>query len=320
MTQDQSDMTRRGALALALLATTSARAQGGPIRIVSGFAAGGSQDILARILADELASALSTTVIVENRTGASGTIAGEAVKNAPADGSSILIANIVTMSLAPFTFPGLKYDPIKDFEALAKTTEFPVALATGAMTKAKSFADILAWLKANPDKANIGVPATGSLPHLYAARLAQSAGLKLTVVPYRGGAPVAQDLMAGQLALGFGATADFSELHLGQKLLIVGTSGTARHPALADIPTFTELGVKGLETNGWNGLFLPAKTPPALVQRYNDIIVKALNKPEVRAKLVNIGFHVTPSSPQGMREQIEAEMRDWGPLMKELVK
>jgi tripartite-type tricarboxylate transporter receptor subunit TctC len=321
MAKRAAGLTRRAALALpaAALLLRPARAQA-PIRIISGFAAGGSQDVLARILAEEFQQALGVGVVVENRTGAAGTIAGEVVKGAAPDGTTLLIANIVTMSLAPFSFSGLRYDSVKDFAALAKTTEFPIVLGTGAMTGAATLAELLAWARAHPDRCNMGVPATGSLPHLFAARLAQSTGLNLTVVPYRGGAPIAQDLIGGQLAMGFGAAADFSELHQAKKLIIVAASGTARHPSLADVPTFAESGVSGLDSNGWNGLFLPAGTPPALVERYHRIVAAALDKPAVRERLIRLGFLVTPSTPQALAGQMAEEMRLWGPTMTELMK
>ncbi|MBN8940133.1 MAG: hypothetical protein J0H01_11605 [Rhizobiales bacterium] len=321
MTGPLDRLNRRAALGLAAagLAAGPLAAQS-PVRIISGFAAGGSQDVLARILAEEFQQALGVGVVVENRTGAAGTIAGEVVKAAAPDGGTILVANIVTMSLAPFSFPGLKYDPVKDFAALAKTTEFPIALATGAMTAKTSFADLFAWARANPERGNIGVPAAGSLPHLYAVRLAETTGLRLTIVPYRGGAPIAQDLMGGQLAMGFGAAADFAELHQAKRITIVAASGTARHPSLAEVPTFAESGVTGLESNGWNGLFLPAGTPPALVERYHGIVAAALAKPAVRDRLIRLGFLVTPSTPEALARQMAEEMRVWGPTMTELMR
>lgn len=313
-------LSRRGLLAAAALLPALPAAAQGPVRIISGFAAGGSQDVLARILAEALQEALGVGVVVENRTGAAGTIAGDVVKAAAPDGTTVLIANIVTMSLAPFSFPGLKYDPVKDFVALAKTTEFPIALATGAMTGTTRLADLMAWTRANPARGSIGVPAAGSLPHLFAARLAASTGLPLTVVPYRGGAPIAQDLMGGQLAMGFGAAADFSELHQAKRIVIVATSGTTRHPALSEVPTFAESGVAGLDSNGWNGLFLPAGTPPAIVERYQAIVAAALARPAVRERLTQLGFLVTPSSPDALHRQIVEEMRAWGPIMTDLMK
>jgi tripartite-type tricarboxylate transporter receptor subunit TctC len=314
-------MNRRRAVALAAVALATpaarARAQSLPstVTIVSGFAAGGSQDLLARLLAEEFRATLGANFIVENRTGASGTLAAKAVRASEPNGGMVLIANIVAMSLAPFSFPNLGYDPVADFAAIGKTTEFQIALGTGPATGATTFPALMEWAKANPGKANLGIPGAGSLPHLYAVRLAELSGVAITTVAYRGGAPIVQDLAAGQLQMGMGAPADFLELHRGKKMTIVAASGTERHPAMADVPTWSEMGVKGLESNGWNGLFLAPGTPEPIVRRYAEAMRAALAKPEVKKRLEEMGFLVTPTDGDAMRRQIAEEMRVWGPVM-----
>jgi tripartite-type tricarboxylate transporter receptor subunit TctC len=317
-------LTRRRALALsaaALAPPARLAAQDLPrqITLVSGFAAGGSQDLLARLLAEEFRRTLGVNAVVENRTGAAGTIAAKAVKTAAPDAGQILVANIVAMSLAPFSYKDLGYDPLADFLPIAKTTEYQAVMATGPATGAKNYAELIDWLKRNPDKANMGIPAAGSLPHLITLRLAEVTGLKFTMVAYRGGAPIAKDLTGGHLQMGISAPADFLSNHQAKTLTIVAASGTARHPSMADVPTWKELGIAGLEMNGWNGLFLPKGTSEALRQRFEAATLQALANPAVRDRLVAMGFQVTPAEGARLSAQIAAEMREWGPVVTKAI-
>ena len=259
----------------------------GPIRIVCPYPPGGSSDVLARLVADKMQTSLGRPVLVENKTGAGGRIAAESLKNAPADGSQILIANIVIMVLNPLV-EKVGYDPVADFAPIARAGDYQIPLATGPMTGAKDFTSLVAWLKANPDKANYGVPAPGSLPHLYALQVARAAGVPMTMVPFRGGA-----------------------------LRIVALSGTQRMPTLPDVPTFAELGLKGFDENGWNGFFAPAGTPAAVVERYNAAIVAALKDADVKTKLEALGFLVTTSTSQALGKQVADEREKWKPLLVE---
>lgn len=288
----------------------------GPIRIVCPYPPGGSSDVLARLVAEKMQASLGRSVIVENKTGAGGRIAAEAVKAAPADGSQILIANTVIMVLNPLV-EKVGYDPVKDFAPIARAGDYQIPLVTGPMTGAKDFAGLVAWLKANPDKANYGVPAPGSLPHLYALQVARSAGIPMVMVPFRGGAPIATALIGGQIAAGLSATADFVEQHRAGSLRIVALSGTQRMATLPDVPTFAELGLKGFDENGWNGFFAPSGTPANVVAAYNKAIVDALNDRQVGAKLETLGFQITTSTPEQLGSRIAAEQEKWKPLLIE---
>ena len=196
---------------LAMFALTPVQAQElkfqlkfqGPVKLYAGFAAGGQSDILARILADKLKDRIGRAVVVENKTGAGGRIAVEAVKMSPADGSALVLANISHMSVSPLIYRDLPYDPVRDFTPISKVVEFQIALATGKQTGAQDMAAMLAWLKANPDKGTSGNPGNGSLPHLYDLELAAATQLDLRAVPYRGGAPIVAALTQGDLAIGW---------------------------------------------------------------------------------------------------------------------
>jgi tripartite-type tricarboxylate transporter receptor subunit TctC len=306
--------------AAAVLGVPAAQAQElpfqGPIRIVAGFAAGGQTDVMARLVADRMQAALKRSVIVENRLGAGGGLAAETVKNATPDGSTILISNTVVMVLAPLQTPDLRYDPVKDFEPILKGSEYQLAVATGAMTKAQTFQEAAAWIKANPDKASYGVPAAGSLPHLYGVRLAEAIKQPMTMVPFRGGPPIVNALLGGHLAIGLGGIGDFAEQHQGKTIRVLAVSGAERNPVLTEIPTFAELGLKGFETNGWNGFFAPKGTPPAVIERYAAVIREALAEPEVKRKLETLGFSVVVGSGPDLMKQIVAERDFWGPSLK----
>jgi tripartite-type tricarboxylate transporter receptor subunit TctC len=288
----------------------------GPIRIISGYAPGGSSDTVARLVADKMQQSLKRPVLVENRTGAAGKIAAEAVKKAPHDGSQILLGNTVMMVLTPLT-EKVDYDPLADFAPIARAGEYQIPLATGAMTHAKYFANLVTWLQNNPDKANYGVPAAGSLPHLYGLQFAKAIGVKMVMAPYRGGAPIANDLIGGQIAAGLSATADFVEQHEAGRLRIVALSGTRRMPTIPDVPTFGEVGLDGFDENGWNGFFAPADTPPDVIKRYNAAINEALTSADVALKLQNLGFLVSTSTPADLGKQLVRERDKWRPLLIE---
>src|SRR5262245_40130516 len=291
----------------ALLAPLPAWAQvalpfDGPIRIICPFPAGGSSDAMARLIADKMQATFGRSVIVENKTGAGGRIGAEYMKTVPADGSHVILATVSIMVLNPVQ-EKVGYDPIKDFVAIARAGDFQLPLATGPMTGAKDLAALIAWLKANPDKANYGVPAAGSLPHLYGIALSKVAKVPMVMAPFRGGAPIATAVIGGQIAVGIAATADFAEQHRAGTLRIVALSGTQRMPTLPDVPTFAELGLKGFEENGWNGFFAPARTSAAVVAAYNRAINDALQSPDVAKKLENLGYLIRLSTPEELGRQ-----------------
>lgn len=303
----------------AVLGFTSASAQEirGPVKILTGFAAGGTSDTLARLVADKLGPRLGLSVIVENKPGASGTLAVVALKDAPPNGSTIMLANIVAMSLAPLIMENVRFDPLKDVAPILKAADFQIAVATGPVTGAQDLAGLLAWLKANPDKAAYGVPGIGSLPHLYGLRLSKASGQPFTVVPFRGTPPIATEILGGRLAMGLAGVADFAELHKAGQLRIVAASGTTRPPGLADVPTFRELGQSGLDQNGWVGFFAPPGTPAPIRARYNAEIAAVLRDPAVVERLQEIGFLPDPGTPEELRQLIETDIATWRPLIKE---
>jgi len=290
---------------------------GGPITLIAGFPPGGSSDIMARIVAERLASSLGRTVIVDNRPGAGGRIAAAALRGAPPDGSRLLLANTAIMVLGPLANADSGYDPVADFAPIARAADFHLALATGPMTRCRDVEALTRWLRDNPTLANYGVPAAGSLPHLMGIALARSIGLPFTMVPYRGGAPIVTDLAGGRLAMGLSASADFVAQHRADAITMLAVSGTRRAPGLPDVPTFAERGRAGFEANGWNGFFAPAGTLPNVVALYSREIRAALAQADVRQRLEQAGFALNASGPAELGLQVEREIERYRPLLRE---
>ena len=289
----------------------------GPVKFVVGFAAGGSTDAMARIIAEKLSEKIGRSVFVENNAGASGRLAAEQVKRAPADGSTVLVGNIGMIALAPLTFRELSYHPLRDFQPVVRAVDFQLVVAAGAAAGAKDLPGFVRWLSDNPDKANLAVPLQARLSHLTALRFAEAAGTKTTMVIYRGTAPAMQDILGGRLAGGVAAVGDFIEQHRAGTMRIVGVSGTKRAPSLPDVATFSEGGLKGLEGNGWNGFLLPSGAPSEVVEFLNREIAAVVASPEVARKLDQLGFVPSePNSPAQFAASIQSEMDAWRPIVK----
>ena len=286
-----------------------------PLRLIFPFAAGGSGDALARLLAEHLRSALNQPVIVENRTGAQGRIGVQAVKAAAPDGKTLLLTPVAPMSVYGHVYKNLGYDPVADFEPVAQVTTFDFALAVGPQVPATSVKALVDWVKANPAQGNYGTPAAGTLPHFFAVSFAKAAGLDLRHVGYRGSAAALTDLMGGQISIVVTTTSDLLEQHKSGRVKVLATSGKTRSPFLPDIPSFREAGYD-IEGTGWYGIYAPAKTPPDVIAKLNGPIVAAVQSPEVKEKLLAFGLVPTGTSAAELRK-IQAEDSDlWAPAVK----
>lgn len=311
-----ASMSRRallGALALPLLARGAA-AQARPIAIIAPFPPGGSTDLLARLVAERLAVMLGRPVVVENQSGAGGRIAARNVESSPPDGSRLLLGNTSVMAITPIAFADAGYDPLR-FVPVAGAAEFAAGLATGPMTAAPTLAALTEWLRANRAQANFGVPALGSLPHLTGIAYARAIGLEMTVVPYRGGAPVAQDLLGGRLPVGIAAAADFATVHQGGGARLLAVTGTRRAPGLPDVPTFAEAGLAGFEANAWNGFFAAPGTPPEIAAPIGNAIREILADPALRTRLEGVALIPAPSDGVTLRRWLERDRAAFAPLI-----
>ena len=299
--------------ALAWLAV--AHAQERPIRIVFPFAAGGSGDAAARLIADKIRVDLDTPVIVENVTGGAGRVGVAAVRNSTPDGKTLLLTPIAPVAVYQHSYKSLDYDPIADFRPVTQLATFDFAIAIGAKVPATSLKELVAWAKANPGQANYGIPAAGALPHFLGAMFARAAQVDLRPVPYRGSAAALGDLVGGQIAIVVTTTSDLAEMHKGGRVRVLATSGKQRSPFLPEVPTFREAGYD-LVASGWYGMFAPAKTPTDVVERLNKAIVAAVQSPDVKEKLLKFGLEPTGTSAAEFEKIQKDDSKFWAAAVK----
>jgi tripartite-type tricarboxylate transporter receptor subunit TctC len=309
-------IVRRSLAALSLLLTAVAvGAQTAPIRIVVGFPPGGSSDVAARLIAEKMQVTLGTQVIVENKPGAGGRIAAQGVKEAPADGNTLMLAPFAVMVVQPAVFRSIKYDTTADFAPVGSVVTFPLALAVGPGTPATNMKELVDWLKANPSQGNYGSPGAGSMPHFLGEMLGARAGVKLTHVPYQGGAPLTTNLLGGQIPMGFDTPAEFAEHHRAGKLRILALSGGTRNARFPGVPTMREAGID-IDALAWFGLFAPAATPKATVDKLNVALQAALKQADVVEKLDKLGLVSAPSTADEMVKRLASDKASWGPVIK----
>lgn len=299
---------------LALVVAQGAAAQA-PVRILVGFPPGGSADATARSIADKMKDSLGVPVLVENRPGAGGRIAAQAVKDAAPDGNTLMLAPFAVMVVQPMVFRSIKYDTTADFSPIGNTVVFPLALAAGPMTPATNLQELLAWLRANPANANYGSPAAGSMPHFLGELLAVAGKVKLTHVPFQGGAPLVSNLLGGQIPIGFDTPAEFAEHHRAGKLRVLALSGSQRSAQFPGVGTFKEQGID-IDANAWFGLFGPAAMPRAAVDKLNASLQAALKSADVAERLEKLGLTVAPNTAAEMSARLAADKVLWNPVIK----
>jgi tripartite-type tricarboxylate transporter receptor subunit TctC len=304
-------------VAAVLLAAASVFAQTTEqtVRIVFPFAAGGSGDALARLLAEHLRTALKQPVIVENRTGAQGRLGVQAVKAAAPDGNTILLTPVAPMAIYQHVYKTLAYDPVADFAPISQVATFDFALAVGQHVPAVSLKELVVWVKANPAQGSYGTPAAGTLPHFFAVSFAKAAGLDLRHVGYRGSAAALTDLMGGQIPIVFTTTSDVLESHKAGRIKVLATSANARSPFLPEVSTFKEAGFD-IEGGGWYGVFAPTGAPTDTVARLNAAIVAAVRTPQVKERLLAFGLVPTGTSATELARIQKVDSDLWAPAVK----
>jgi tripartite-type tricarboxylate transporter receptor subunit TctC len=309
-------------IAIALFVVAAADAQEaqvsakGPVRILVGFVAGGTTDVAARLLAESLRESLGRTIVVDNKPGASGRIAADALKHAAPDGTTIMLAPMVVTVLAPLVWSQLDYVPTHDFVPVAHVANYAIALAVNAKIPAGDVSEFVAWAKASPAQANYGTPAAGSLPHLFGVTVGRTTGLTWVHVPYRGLAPMANDLMGGQISASFDALSNLIELHRAGKIRIIATSGLQRSSLLPDVATFKEQGFAPITGTGWIAMYAPAGTPKRTIDELSMAIGKALHDVQLREKLIQLGFEPTGTTADELAAIMAADTARWAPVIK----
>jgi tripartite-type tricarboxylate transporter receptor subunit TctC len=306
-----------GALALPLLANAGlARAESGPLtKIIFPFAAGGGGDGLCRQLAQYLPARLDRNVIVEDRTGGDGLIGIRAVKGASPDGATVLVTTGPTMYLLPMVETEPSFDTAKDFVPVSQVARFEFAIVASPSIDAKDFGQLVAWLRANPAKASYGVPSNGTIPHFTGWQLEQVLKLSMTRVPYRGSAPIVNDLIGGHLPFGITTLADAIMQHRAGTVRIVAVSSTMRSPFAQDVPTLKESGVD-LVADSWYGMWLPAGSPPDFAKKLSGAVAEVLARPDVKEKLLAVTLIPVGSTPEELTKVLAADTAFWQPIVK----
>jgi tripartite-type tricarboxylate transporter receptor subunit TctC len=285
-------------------------------KLIVGFAAGGGADLTARLLAEKLKEVLSMSqFVVENRTGAAGKIAVDALRASPADGSTLLLAPLVTPVLSQLTFSNPGYDPGKHFTPVGLVGFFEFAIAVPSAHPAKNIKELAAWLKANPDKATFGSPSAGSLPHFFGVLLGRSLSVPMAHVAYRGGAPMLADLVSGQINCGIDTELEMLELHKSGKIRVLATFAKERTAALPDVPTMIESGFKDAVGSAWYSVWAPAGTPANTVATLNKALNAVLTSPDILAKFKVWGLAPTTSTPAALEQLRLADIEKWRPIV-----
>lgn len=286
--------------------------------MIIGFAPGGTIDLTGRRVAEKLAPAFARTAIVENRTGAGGQIAVQAVRTASPDGATILLTPASPLGLHPFTYKKLPYDPVADLVPVSGAAAFDYAMAVGPMVPAgvKTVPEFLAWCKANPGQASFGSAGTGSAAHFIGVALGRAGGVDMRHVPYRGSQPAMIDMIGGTIAGVVGPTGEFMSNVQAGKVRLLATSGPGRGKFTPGTPTYAEQGFKELAYTGWFGFYAPAKTPSDVVQRLNAGIQGALSARDVTDSLATAYLEPWPTSPQQLAGVLRTETEFWGRLVK----
>lgn len=306
-----------GLAAAALLAAGLSHAETPTIKIMVGFPPGGGTDAIARVLADKLKDQLGANVIVDNKAGAGGQIAAQALKAAPADGTVLFLSHDHTISILPLTMKNPGFDPANDFVPVAGFATFVNGLALSGGTPARNLKDYLAWVRENVKaRGTVGVPAPASTPEFLVKVIGQKNGLDLQAAPYRGSAPMMGDMLGNQIAAGVGSVPDFIENHKAGKIRMVAVIGPKRQAILPDVPTFGELGMSGFDDVPYYGLFAPKGTPKATLDRYSDALAKVIALPEVHERLTAMGLTVGHMSSEQLARREHAYSQSWARIIK----
>ena len=311
----------KGLAGLAVLTMTfaAAQAQTWPsqnIRIVVPFPPGGSTDVLARRLSEGLRERLGQTVIVENRAGAGGTIGSEFVAKSAPDGYTLLMGVTGSHGVAPSLYPNLGYQPLRDFAPISLLVSAPLVLVVNPEVPAKTLKDFIALAKAQPDTLTYGTPGNGTSMHLTGVTFDLQAGTKLVHVPYKGSAGALTDLLSGQIKTMFGDLLVVLPQVRAGKINALAVTSKTRNPLLPDVPTMAEAGLPGFEVLSWQGLFAPAGTPPAVVERLSKEVRAVMESKDVKDFFAAQGFLVGGSTPAEFTGFVGSEIKRWGEIVK----
>ena len=286
-----------------------------PVKLIVAFAPGTASDIIGRLFADKLTQALGQPFVVENRTGAGGTIGAEMVAKSAPDGYTLLLST-AALPVSAHVFPGLKYDTAKDFASVTVITHSPLLLAANLNFPPKTVPELIQYAKANPGKVSFGSAGVGTSHHLTGEKLKLEAGIDMVHVPYKGSGPAHIDLMGGQIQIMFDNIVALMPNVKAGKLRAIAVSSAKRDPALPDVPTIQEAGLRDFETVAWFGIVAPAGTPREVLARLNAEVAKAIALPDVRQRLIDSGSQIIGNSPEAADKFLRDELEKWGKVVK----
>jgi tripartite-type tricarboxylate transporter receptor subunit TctC len=323
-TSDQSEMadnmmTRSNCLVLmlvfvAILLTNSSHADeypSRPIHLIVPYAAGGSADSTARILATRIGKAIGQSILVENRGGAGAIIGAEFVKKSEPDGYTLLLGQSGPISINPAVYKNLPYDPVKDFAPISLTTTYPYVMVVNTALGVKTLKEFVALARSKPGGLNYGTTGVGASNHLVTELFAGNAGIKMTHIPYRGTALAVTDLLAGQVQMVFSDPISALQYVKSGGLIALAVTSKDRSPVAPAVPTIAESGYPGFDAIAWHGILAPAGTPPAIIAKLNAEILKALNDPETKALLETQAIQIVGSSPEAFASFIRHDIAIW---------
>lgn len=309
-------ISRRSTLAALAALPLVARAQDKPIRLLVGFPAGGGTDAIARVLGEALQASLGTTVLVENKPGAGGQIAAQALKAAAPDGTTYFVSHDHTISILPLVLKHPGFEPARDFVPVAGFATFANAFALSGGTPAATLPEYLAWAHKQGGQASVGIPAPASVPEFLVKLLGEKNGLNLLSVPYRGSAPMIADMLGNQISAGVGSVPDLIVNHQQKKLRVVAVMGQQRQSVLPEVPTFAELGIAGFEDLPYYGVFAPAGTSPAVVERFSNALAGVIRQPAIKARLTELGLSVGMMTSAQLAARERAYSAAWAKIIK----
>jgi len=286
-----------------------------PVRVIVAFAPGTTSDIIGRIIAERLTQAMGQPFVVENRTGAGGTIGAEFVARSAPDGHTLLLST-AALPVSAWVFPGLKYDTGRDFASVTVVTHSPLALAANLDFPPKTVRELIDYARANPGKVSFGSAGIGTSHHLTGEKFKLDTGINMVHVPYKGSGPAHVDLLGGQIQIMFDNIVALMPHFKAGKLRALAVSSAKRHPLLPEVPSIAEAGVRNFETVAWFGFVAPTGTPREVIARLNAEIVKTLAIPEVRQRLLDAGSEIIGNSPDAADRFLKNELERWGIVVR----
>ncbi|MBM3357970.1 MAG: tripartite tricarboxylate transporter substrate binding protein [Betaproteobacteria bacterium] len=286
-----------------------------PVRVVVAFAPGTTSDIIGRMISERLTQAMGQPFVVENRTGAGGTIGAEFVARSAPDGYTLLLST-AALPVSAWVFQGLKYDTGKDLASVTVMTHSPLALAANLNFPPKTVRELIDYAKANPGKVSFGSAGVGTSHHLTGEKFKLDTGIDMVHVPYKGSGPAHVDLLGGQIQVMFDNIVALMPHFKAAKLRPLAVSSAKRHPLLPDVPSIAEAGVRDFQTVAWFGFVAPAATPRDVIGRLNAEILKILTIPEVRQRLLDAGSEIIGNSPEAADRFLKSELERWGTVVR----